>query len=451
MTTLDISKELSRFERHLDNNPRTIFSAKFGDGKTYFLNEYIRERKHRTRFIVLHPINYSVATNEDIFEYIKRDILVELAKYEEFKNVDWNAVATEFFSVNTFLKVSQKAADGLKPDYIIKPSVNALLTAGSIFKKTRDKYAIESYFKQFSQMKGGIYEQDPFTAAIKAAVAKIKANGKRCVLIIEDLDRIDPGHLFRILNVLGAHIDEENDTNKFGFDNIVAVLDYYTTEHVFHHFYGEKADYSGYMAKFSCHSFFEYSIKREARRQLYELLQNECGLDINDIRQYEWYQDDKFTVRETIFKKVEELSVRDVVHILDDLQRQHKSMHILESGNRILLEKNPVVTLLSIFVRMNFKFTIDNLTTFLTKSIAHFKMLGDFLCLLPREFAHIMLTFKGGDHTMIYVDTAEDGLLTVRYGNGPYNNQFKESDMKNAITNIMPVVYGCVHDCKSLG
>ena len=53
------------------------------------------------------------------------------------------------------------------------------------------------------------------------------------------MDRIDPGHLFRILNVLGAHIDTNKDENKFGFENIVVVLDYITTEHIFHHFYGQ--------------------------------------------------------------------------------------------------------------------------------------------------------------------------------------------------------------------
>lgn len=106
MNTIDITSELRRFEGHLEHNPRTIFSAKFGDGKTYFLQEYMQRHKMDTLFIVLHPINYSVATNEDVFEYIKRDILVELSKHEEFKEVDWRTVGKDFFSVNTFLEVS---------------------------------------------------------------------------------------------------------------------------------------------------------------------------------------------------------------------------------------------------------------------------------------------------------------------------------------------------------
>ncbi len=33
MNVIDITSELKRFETHLENNPRSIFSAKFGDGK----------------------------------------------------------------------------------------------------------------------------------------------------------------------------------------------------------------------------------------------------------------------------------------------------------------------------------------------------------------------------------------------------------------------------------
>lgn len=444
MTTIDITSELKRFEMHLVHNPRTIFSAKFGDGKTYFLKEFRKDHEKDTVFIVLHPINYSVATNEDIFEYIKRDILVELSKEPDFKEVDWDKVAKTIFNFDSLLEESEFVFSDASP------LMKAGLVPFRMFKKVDDKYAIDKFFDRFSQMKGGIYEQDQFTAAINAAVAKIRERGKNCVLIIEDLDRIDPGHLFRILNVLGAHIDVEDDTNKFGFDNIVAVLDYYTTKHIFHHFYGEKADYSGYIAKFCCHNIFEYSLRKEARRQLYELLQNECGLDNNDIPQDEWYQDDKFIEHATIWKRIEEMSVRDIAHVLDDLHTQYKNKYILKSGNRILLANNPVIKLLSVFVRMNFKFTTDNVTTFLTKSKTHFMLLNDLLCLQQEEFAHTILVFDGGESLMVYVDVAEDGLLKVRYGNGPYNNQYKGTDMKNTIGRIMPLIYGFVHDCKPL-
>lgn len=65
MQTIDISHELTRFQQHLENNRQTILSAKFGDGKTYFLNEYIKQHEEDTFFVVLHPVNYVVSPNED--------------------------------------------------------------------------------------------------------------------------------------------------------------------------------------------------------------------------------------------------------------------------------------------------------------------------------------------------------------------------------------------------
>ena len=88
---------------------------------------------------------------------------------------------------------------------------------------------------------------------------------KKPVLIIEDLDRLDPKHLFRILNVVSAHIDDSDRPdivgNKFGFSNIVLVMDYDVTKHIFHHFYGAQACYEGYMSKFLSREPFRYSIK----------------------------------------------------------------------------------------------------------------------------------------------------------------------------------------------
>lgn len=52
MKTIDISHELTRFQLHLENNRQTILSAKFGDGKTYFLNEYIKQHEVDTFFVV---------------------------------------------------------------------------------------------------------------------------------------------------------------------------------------------------------------------------------------------------------------------------------------------------------------------------------------------------------------------------------------------------------------
>lgn len=66
-----------------ENESRIIFFAKFGDGKSYFLNEFMKsydENKNDCYFITLHPVNYVVEENRDVIEYIKRDILFQLIK-----------------------------------------------------------------------------------------------------------------------------------------------------------------------------------------------------------------------------------------------------------------------------------------------------------------------------------------------------------------------------------
>src|SRR5690606_18756241 len=78
------------FAEHLSipNNERIIFSGKFGIGKTTFLRRHffqcdtLSALRHTTQYNVIHifPVNYSVAQNEDIFRYIKYDILIELLR-----------------------------------------------------------------------------------------------------------------------------------------------------------------------------------------------------------------------------------------------------------------------------------------------------------------------------------------------------------------------------------
>lgn len=62
-----------QFENHLqiENNLRVFFSAKFGSGKTYFLNEFFEANKEKYIVIKLYPVSYSTASNRDIFELIK--------------------------------------------------------------------------------------------------------------------------------------------------------------------------------------------------------------------------------------------------------------------------------------------------------------------------------------------------------------------------------------------
>lgn len=274
LETIDLKDKIKDFSQYLATTNRIILSAKFGDGKTYLLNQ-IRNNEElgeEYKFFTIYPVNYSVAKNEDIFEYIKRDIIVQLDKEGLLNKVDLDALLDSVLDFDD-----------------IKSLVSFLLSfvpAGSFYEKLfkwfcdkkeeykRKKHTQDEYLASFSQIKGSIYENDGYTSLIRNAIEWMKEdhamNGpdwkkKKTVLIIEDLDRLDPKHLFRILNVLSAHLDDTTTpdviSNKFGFDNIVLVMDYETTAHIFHHFYGKDACYEGYMSKFLSREPFRYSIQ----------------------------------------------------------------------------------------------------------------------------------------------------------------------------------------------
>lgn len=92
---------------------------------------------------------------------------------------------------------------------------------------------------------------------LKIKIEKQKGS-KESVLILDDLDRIDPEHVFRILNVFSSYFDLENRglSNKFGFDKVIIVMDVKNIENIFSHRYGKNVDFSGYFDKFFIEEIF---------------------------------------------------------------------------------------------------------------------------------------------------------------------------------------------------
>lgn len=296
MDRINIREKLAQFEKSLKTNKRLIFSAPFGDGKTYFLKEYQKEHAD-TVVIKLRPINYSVASNEDVFEYIKRDILCQLC---EQGLITEENVMTILKSV--FNKDNLKGAAEFAISFV--PNGGALIQKclETVNNAVEKRKSYDNYMSLFAQQRGGLYEDDAYTKMIKATLEK--SEKKESLLIIDDLDRLDPGHLFRILNVISAHIDEEENKNKFGFTYIVMAMDYMVMEHIFHHFYGENANYEGYMHKFSAVPPFYYSITDIARDQLKKKLgENIKGIDINKFPHF--------------MKRIDSLKVRECKEMID--------------------------------------------------------------------------------------------------------------------------------------
>lgn len=437
MNPIDISQSLHQFETHLANNPRTIFSARFGDGKTYFINHYIQQHSDDSFFVIVRPINYSVAKNEDVFEYIKRDVLCVLSKDPTFKEVDWEKVKETLCDYDNLLEVADKIGENV-------PFSNLLLMPFHLFKKVDDKYAIDKFFARFNEKQGGLFELDDFTVAIKETVAKIQSTGRKCILFIEDLDRLDPGHLFRILNVLGAHIDEDAESNKFGFDNIILSFDFETTKHLFHHFYGIKADYDGYMSKFLSHTPFYYSITNIAKDNLKTLLQDACGVS-PDMMNSELFC--RTTERGTLMSLndiIDSLSVRDIVKIMDSLETQVFLEPIFCESYRIN-PCCPITLLLAVIVRMNESFRHDKLVDMLTSSIDGVKIM-DACILFDERIFNGMFEIKKEKYELEH-HIGNDDFQTVSYQRmlGGVQNPTK---IKDIVGKALKFVYPLIHDCR---
>lgn len=286
MDTIDISQNIQDFKQVFENESRIIFSARFGDGKSYFLNEFMKsydKKKNDYYFITLHPVNYVVEENRDVIEYIKRDILFQLIKDNliyDFKE-GYDKIFDAVCNKESLLKLGNFVAS-IIPIEGLKDGYEALKDfASTIHEKYKSQdvlHVVDDYLNGFYGKTGSISECDAFTCLIQKSLERMTAN---TVLIIEDLDRIDPAHLFRIMNVLSSQVDnpyysEVPHGNKFGFDKIILVMDYEIARHLFHHFYGKEANYEGYMNKFLNTLPYSYSIREEAHRQVRQKIFDIC-------------------------------------------------------------------------------------------------------------------------------------------------------------------------------
>lgn len=344
---IPIDLTIQNFGLHLESHPRTILSAKFGDGKTFFLNEF---SKTKDDFLVIRisPVNYQVADNNDIFELIKWDLLMQLHskgilidKVKEISTFE----AFRYCLANNGFTLLENGADAVSKI----PNVNTKVwgeLAKSIIKLFRSaKDAVKDYkdvkngndeklAEIFDKIEGiPVLECDLLTRLIQDSISKWKSEnkGKRMVLVFDDMDRLDPSHLFRILNIVTAHVDyynkygveSEQDVSgcKFGVDNIVVVLDYDNLKNIYQHFYGPNTSIEGYIGKFADKGIFHYSITEEAIRYFYIHLSKTTQIDKTFIKAVIPY--------ETIKNK----SVRDLTSAMDNLDSQLFNMEDFKDIN----------------------------------------------------------------------------------------------------------------------
>lgn len=284
-----LSEYRSKFKEHLDfeDNSRILFSGTFGIGKTTFLKEFFQEDNIVDAYESLHlfPVNYSVASNEDIFELIKFDIFFQLlGKVDDYEKVEFNLnlTAQNFIVENykdillPFLKFVPEVGGNL---YEISKHLIELKKKFKTFKENVESdeiKEIKEFISEFSNRKGTIYENDFYTELIIGLVEKLKGdNSKKTVLIIDDLDRIDPEHIFRLLNIFSTHSDvfgDGSNENKFGFDKVILVCDIENIKSIYKHKYGINTDFNGYIDKFYSKQVFNFNISEIIDRVLDKIL-----------------------------------------------------------------------------------------------------------------------------------------------------------------------------------
>lgn len=281
---IPIDKQTEIFKEHLEDskNERIIFSGIFGIGKTYFLDKYFESSKDKYVAINLKPINYSISNNEDIFRLIKYDILYELIFTHELqlvvesmkRSIAYGVVISDKISsliesFVTLIPFLNKETQNLTPLLVFIKEIISKIGISEVEKTSKDaniNWRLEDFVREVE--KTFVLEADFLTEfienSLEALSTKDKGSRKKKVLIIDDLDRIDPEHIFRLFNIFSSHFDfQKTLTNKFGFDKVIFVCDIDNIRNIFATKYGVDTDFSGYIDKFYSTGIFYFNNNEE--------------------------------------------------------------------------------------------------------------------------------------------------------------------------------------------
>ncbi|ERJ59847.1 hypothetical protein M472_13835 [Sphingobacterium paucimobilis HER1398] len=270
-----------QFKDHLADiyNHRILFSGPFGQGKTTFLNKVFEDEEAEYHTIKLYPVNYSVSSNEDVFQLIKFDILTQLiGKYGNQLNLQ-----KEDFSKLLTAQVFVRDSMSLTPwiEAILSCFGNIGKSSSSFFKAFRDTVKdfdefhksiqpdetkdIEAFVNGLIEQEGSAYEMDTISEKIKELIARLRdKSNHKVILAIDDLDRLDPEHIFRLFNVFSTQFEYRGDSlhrngyNKFDFDKIIFVCDIENIRRIYRHKYGAGVDFKGNLDKFYSHAPFDF-------------------------------------------------------------------------------------------------------------------------------------------------------------------------------------------------
>lgn len=227
------------------------------------------------------PINYSIASNEDVFELIKYDLLSYLIEnYYEDLNLEKEdfslLLRSQMFIMEKVKFMPLLTAILGMNDKVGKPVVKLLEVMQKVIKNFKsfseeiridEEESINDFLENIKNSKGNIYEMDATSRLINELLQRLKVSeeNKESVLIIDDLDRLDPEHIFRLFNIFSSQEVYNTGINKFGFDKVIFICDIENIRKIFHHKYGSGVDFIGYIDKFYSICPFEFDNREYIR------------------------------------------------------------------------------------------------------------------------------------------------------------------------------------------
>ncbi|UYQ92211.1 KAP family NTPase [Chitinophaga horti] len=275
------------FQKHIDDerNQHIFFSGKYGSGKSTFLEDFFRQRTDKYNVFKVSPINYSISTNEDIIRYIKYDLLLCLL---EIGALDDSGRKTPTFTETSIKFAKREFKPFVKQLVKMIPEVGKSLVDAYEYIEDFDKRFYSLYdelsISKFEKLEsfmgdvesaGRLYENDIITTMINSLTGKQNPDAEqRSVLIIDDLDRLDPDHTFRILNVFASQLHSKriDRGTQLLFDKVIVVADIENIRNMYEHRYGSKTDFTGFIDKFYSSDVFHFDNGPAFKKEVLKLL-----------------------------------------------------------------------------------------------------------------------------------------------------------------------------------
>ena len=227
-----------------DQNSCTIsLNADFGQGKTTFLEmlKNFIEDKDKNKDADKYTVLFINAWKGDFFKEPIITILSEFLEYLE-KNNQSAVIKNKLFKMlgNMIVRGAFLLGEDIIGQYSKTMGVNAEGVKNILKDLRENKESIgKNLFEEFKQRKQALEE-------IKDIISSYTENGKKLVIIVDELDRARPDYAIHFLEDMKHFFDIENVVFIFGVNKTQMKATVQTL-------YGEKVGFEGYYRKFFKH------------------------------------------------------------------------------------------------------------------------------------------------------------------------------------------------------